>query len=474
MNMTKRKNGEGSWGTKVIKGVSYNYYRKYYEETNEDKYFYGKTQKEVEQKRKEYEANIPDYVKIDKKNIPKVAFEDLCKYWITKVKPFDGSSTREITLNSYESIIDTRIYNTTLGHTQIGSFTKQSLEEYRDYLAYDKKLSRASIKRTYCVLNQFCDYLVEKKYIPINYAKEIKLPSENAVLTKKRDVKFLQEDDMNKLYQEHMKVDSDGKRIYNNNSYVVVFILYTGLRISECLALKWRDIDFDHKIISVTHTLSKVKRNNISYIVDNQHAKSDKGIRNIPITDRAFKVLDEIKKKYPNKSLDDYIFIDEKEQFLNQRNITKTLEKMLNNSGCSVKKCGLHALRHSFGSYLILHGTDVKTVSELLGHSDVSTTLNIYIHIINLQKMRAIQLFNNDEIISTETKENNSLNQSSITETLEFLSDNGIQIIEIEDGMLGYLLNGKIVKVPINKTLDVAGRKIKNINIYSEFYNEES
>lgn len=65
--MAKRKNGDGSWGKKVISGITYRYYRKYYEETNEDKYFYGKTDTEVKRKQKEYERSISDYIRIDKK-----------------------------------------------------------------------------------------------------------------------------------------------------------------------------------------------------------------------------------------------------------------------------------------------------------------------------------------------------------------------------------------------------------------------
>lgn len=162
---------------------------------------------------------------------------------------------------------------------------------------------------------------------------------------------------------------------------------------------------------------------------------------------------------FPLKKESDYIFVDRKEQFLNQSNISRTLRGMLKNAGCSVERCGMHALRHSFGSFLILHGIDIKTVSELLGHADVSITLNIYIHVINLQKMRAIQMFNVNEP-----------KKESVSNILDWLKDNKIEIIEIEDGMLGYIEKGKIVKIPMNKTLGVAGREIFNKDIYMEFY----
>ena len=69
---------------------------------------------------------------------------------------------------------------------------------------------------------------------------------------------------------------------------------------------------------------------------------------------------------------------------------------MLTRGKCSVSACGLHTLRHSFGSYLLLdEGIDIAIVSALLGHSKTSTTYDIYIHILEKQKMKAIKIFDN-------------------------------------------------------------------------------
>ena len=90
--------------------------------------------------------------------------------------------------------------------------------------------------------------------------------------------------------------------------------------------------------------------------------------------------------------------------------------------------------------------------------------MNIYVHIINAQKASSIQLFNEvrneQQEVQTEKK----------TDILKFLSENGINVIEIEEGMLGYISNNKIVKLPINKTISVETLEIKNIDIYNEFY----
>lgn len=79
---------------------------------------------------------------------------------------------------------------------------------------------------------------------------------------------------------------------------------------------------------------------------------------------------------------------------IQRRNVNRTLFNMLKSSGCECQNASPHDLRHTFGSELIRNGIDVKVVSELLGHKDIQTTYNIYIHILQSQKVDAIQVFN--------------------------------------------------------------------------------
>ena len=97
--------------------------------------------------------------------------------------------------------------------------------------------------------------------------------------------------------------------------------------------------------------------------------------------------------KYPHED-NDFVFVTKTGTPINRRNVNRTLEILLNAADCSVKKASVHDLRHSFGSELILNGVDIKVVSELMGHKDIQTTYNIYIHILPTQKSNAIQAFN--------------------------------------------------------------------------------
>lgn len=464
--MAKRKNGEGNWGTRTINGVQYKYYRKYYDWKDDYHTFYGKTEKEINQKREQFELANKDKHKFDAKNVKQETFYHYCKHWIEDIKPNDGSDTKQVTIDSYADMLDNRIKDTFLGNTQIASLSEDIFQDYiDDYCVKQKEYSRGTIKRTQSLLNQICEYMYETdKYAPCNYMEDIIIPSEKNVKTKRRKVPFLEESDMLKLYDEFQKMHSTGKSKYGLNAHMVIFIMYTGLRISEALALKWKDVNLDLNIITITHVIAKIrnpKGDKPKHIyVDTDGTKTYSSERSIPLSDIALLILQGL---WKNQDPNYYVFTEDGVTISNHSNVTRTLNLMQKNANCKIKKSGLHSLRHTFGSYLILKGVDIKTVSELLGHSSIEITLNIYVHIINAQKASAIKLFNNVQ---------KQVNTTPVG-VVESLSKVGISLIEIEEGMLGYIENGKLVKLPINKTLAINDIIINNIDIYNEYYKSE-
>jgi len=218
-------------------------------------------------------------------------------------------------------------------------------------------------------------------------------------------------------------------------------------------------------IIQITHTIEKLKNEEGKkpkhIYVDTEGTKTYSSERSVPLSDVALSILKEL---YHNQNENLYVFSHDGITISNSRNVTRTLNIMQQHANCKIQKCGPHALRHTFGSYLILKGVDIKTVSELLGHSSIEVTLNVYIHIINAQKASAIKLL---DTIQEQKKplQNNYL--------LEELQKAGIQIIEIEEGMLGYIQNNKIIKLPINQTVSIENITINNIDIYNEYYKKQ-
>lgn len=155
-----------------------------------------------------------------------------------------------------------------------------------------------------------------------------------------------------------------------------VFIsLHTGMRIGEVCALTWENIDFTEKIIHVRATVTRVKNadgaSGTRLIIDKPKTKSS--IRDIPITSTLLSQLLTMKQH----SFSRYV-ISEKDSFVSPRTYEYRYHKLLKQ--CGVSRVHYHALRHTFATRCIEVGVDVKTLSEILGHANVSITLNTYVH----------------------------------------------------------------------------------------------
>ena len=148
--------------------------------------------------------------------------------------------------------------------------------------------------------------------------------------------------------------------------------LYTGLRIGELCALKWSDIDLENRIIHVCRTvqrLSKEGGRSKTELVENS-PKSECSRREIPVSASALALL----LKFSNDSI--YVFGGNKP--MEPRTLQYRFKKHLKEAGLSDKN--FHILRHTFATNCIESGADVKSLSEILGHSNVQITLNRYVH----------------------------------------------------------------------------------------------
>ena len=400
----KRKNGEGSWGSKVIKGVEYKYYKKQYEGTDKLKYFYGKTEKEIKAKIKIFEEGLSFISPVE---IKKMYFGDYLSNWLFNVKQLE---VKRRTFDGYEDTLKNQVQKYTdydISGKQIGSLTQDIFQNYYNSLA--KKYSKAAIHKNYVIINQCLNYARIKGDIKENYLVNITLPSEDNVAIKKKEIPFLPQEDMELLYNESKRINEKGfnfggkigQPVYGNNAYGIILIMYTGLRIGELLGLRWQDVDIENKMLYVKNNLSTIKNRNKkkdsdkNYIREDTTVKTKSGVRSIPLHDRALEMIEHFNQANPNHKPLDYLIINKEGNVIGQRNITRTLNAMLTRAKCKIDKCGLHSIRHSFGSYLILQGADIKVVSELLGHKDVSVTYNTYVHILPKQHQSAISLFDN-------------------------------------------------------------------------------
>lgn len=195
---------------------------------------------------------------------------------------------------------------------------------------------------------------------------------------------------------EKVIIDSHDKRLLG-----ILLCFYTGIRLGEVCGLKWGDIDFEAGAMVVARTVSRVKS---FHEIGEKTAlnvgppKSAHSIRKIPLPG----FLLDLAQKYKMDSSDENCFVlSDKEIPLDPRKYQKLFQAVLKHSGVRSRK--FHAIRHTFATRALELGVDIKTLSELLGHSNVSITLNIYAHSMFEQKRKAIDKLNTMYMMHAET-----------------------------------------------------------------------
>lgn len=167
----------------------------------------------------------------------------------------------------------------------------------------------------------------------------------------------------------------------------VYISLNTGMRIGEICALKWSDINVDEGIISVHRTIERIyiiegEKKHTELVIDTPKTKNSR--REIPMSKDLLAIIRPLKKVVN----DEFYVLTNDERPTEPRTYRNYYNALMEKLG--VPKLKYHGLRHSFATRCIEAGCDYKTVSVLLGHSNISTTLNLYVHPNMEQKKRCI------------------------------------------------------------------------------------
>ena len=175
---------------------------------------------------------------------------------------------------------------------------------------------------------------------------------------------------------------------------VYLFILNTGIRCGEAIALEWSDIDFENRICRINKNFTLVKSRDKNWNAGKRQklvseTKTVAGVREIPLNDRAVEMLQQIQSYNRKRGIETpYVISTDSGARISERSLFQSLEYAL--GAAEIHHIGLHGLRHTFASTLLRKGVDIAVVSKLLGHRNVTTTLTPYIHIIE-QKRNAIK-----------------------------------------------------------------------------------
>ena len=169
----------------------------------------------------------------------------------------------------------------------------------------------------------------------------------------------------------------------------ILFGSFYGLRRSEVIGLKWDAIDFEHDTITIRHTVTSCDIDGKRVLVAADTTKTKSSLRTLPLVpfvrERLLALKEEQKEnrrlcgRSYNREYLDYVCVNEIGDLIKPHYVTESFPKLLKASG--MRQIRFHDLRHSCASLLLANGVPMKQIQEWLGHSDFSTTANIYAHL---------------------------------------------------------------------------------------------
>ena len=164
----------------------------------------------------------------------------------------------------------------------------------------------------------------------------------------------------------------------------ILLSLYTGLRVGEICGLMWGDIDFEKSIITVRRTVLRIRTESHKTRIIADTPKSRTSCRTIPIPHFIMKLLRE------SRSADNHYVLSNSSTVIEPRTLQRRFKTILKKA--DLPSVSYHSLRHAFATNCLQAGFDVKTLSEILGHASVETTLNRYVHTSMERKIACMEL----------------------------------------------------------------------------------
>lgn len=351
-NIRKRK--DGRWEGRYKIGLKENGSTKYAS-------VYGHTYSECKNKLENKRAsnNINEKTKHKKQK-----FKDVLYLWLSITQ----IHVKKSTIAKYQNIIETHIlselgdfYLSDLNSNIINTFLDKKLKKGKKNC--DNGLSPSYVRSIAIIIESTLKYAQKEGFCSPLSSPVLKPP------IKKKQLNILTIDAQN-ILESILLTDMDVTKLG------VYIVLQTGLRLGEICALEWDDIDLKSKIINVKNTVTRVRCDNhkntkSELIIDS--AKTESSIRKIPISSVLLPILIKMHKSAVSK----YVVSDNTD-FVSTRTFEYRYKSLLKK--CGIDKLNFHALRHTFATRCVEAGVDVKTLSEILGHSSVSITLNTYVH----------------------------------------------------------------------------------------------
>lgn len=351
------------------------------------KSFCGYSQKEVKKRMNDC-INARDNGLLEKNNDYSV--ESWFHTWLFS---FRSTDLKDTSFTKYDSLYRNYIKGSEIGSIKLSSLRATHLQEYYKKLL-DSGISANIVRTINKHLGTSMNLALKQGLVMRNYCDLVTLPKAS-----KKDAEKIK--CFSEAEQRMFIASLNGNR--NKPLYLTAF--GCGLRIGEIMGLKWEDIDFNNSTMSIKRAISNISKvqsdGTRKWSVLEHTPKTETSIRTIPIPDALLIELKQHKKEQNKEKLkhgelysdNGLVFCTVLGNYLDTRNLTRSYERLLKKIGIPYKS--FHSLRHTYATRLFEHNVPVKTVQSLLGHKDITTTMNIYTHVMPEKMTNEIQCLNN-------------------------------------------------------------------------------
>ncbi len=351
-NITKRK--DGRWEARVICAYDENRHAKY-------RYLYGKSYAEARAKKEFAQSQI--LLHTAKLSYPVLTLNEILSEFLLHKQ----MTVKPSTLSHYENLIRVHIKNQ-LGELRLMQLSSPMIEKYAIRLLQSGKrsgdgLSPKTVRDILSVLRSTFKYAIQQKYLPpeiLNFSLPRYRPRQISVFSP----------------EERACLEAFSVENGDSFRFGIYLVLYTGLRLGEICALRWEDIDLERAELHISHTIRRIQSNgSCKTQILITAPKTPTSVRSIPIPP-FLKAALQAQKSHTCRE-NGYVLTGT-DKYIEPSNYYMKYKRWLKK--LNIPHRSFHTLRHTFATRCIEKGFDAKSLSEILGHTDVRITLNRYVH----------------------------------------------------------------------------------------------
>ena len=299
-----------------------------------------------------------------------ILFADYMEKWLDIIK----SSVAVPTFASYSTTVK-KIVAPYFREKEVTlkNLTAKDIQEF--YLSELERVSPSSVIHYHANIHKALKYAVKIDLIDVNPADKVERPKKDRYVGS-----FYDADEVNALFEA-----AKGTKL----ELPILFGAFYGLRRSEAIGLKWDAIDFDQNTITIRHTVTSCDLDGKRVLVASDTTKTKSSMRTLPLVPFMRERLLTLKEEQQEdrrlcgrsyiKEYLEYVCVNEIGDLIKPHYVTTAFPDLLKANG--MRHIRYHDLRHSCASLLLANGVPMKQIQEWLGHSDFSTTANIYAHL---------------------------------------------------------------------------------------------